>query len=93
MKIYNVGFIVENDSKDPSKIRIVSTMPFYEIDFESYGINFEDRYNINNSCCEIHDKDILKILDEPPFFVYSIHKILMPRKPTKRLMDAVMQRL
>jgi len=76
MKIYNVGFIVKNDSKDPSKIRIVSDISFYEIDFEAYGINFEDRYNINNSCCKIHDKDILKILDEPQFFVDSIHTII-----------------
>ena len=76
MKIYNVGFIVKNDSKDPSKIRIVSDISFYEIDFEAYGINFEDRYNINNSCCEIHDKDILKILDELQFFVDSIHTII-----------------
>ena len=68
MKIYHVGFIVENDSNDLSKIKVITTLPISETPFKpSYECN--GLPTLWPGYGNITDKTILKYLDDTMFYI------------------------
>lgn len=78
MKIYHVGFIVENDSNDLSKIKIITTLPIEETPF--YEINGINNGLPNLSCShfgEITNEIVLKYLNDTEFYVTNNHSTII----------------
>jgi hypothetical protein len=69
MKIYYVGFIIENDSNDLSKIKVITTLPINETPFfATEGVN-NGLPNLRYSHFgEITDETILKYLNDTEFY-------------------------
>lgn len=70
MKIYNVGFIVKNEAKDLSKIKVITYLPVEKTPF--YAIEGINSGLPNLSCSrfgEITDETILEYLNDTEFYI------------------------
>ena len=80
MKIYEVGFITENDSNDLSKIKLITTLPIDKTPFnennEYTGLPTLRR----SSFKEITDETILKYLNDISFYITNNHSTIIYEK-------------